>query len=191
MEADWSAEIGPRLDRIDPGWPGYINLRRGPEAVLSLPETAGTSALREALVLLNGQDSPVFTCKCDVWSIVPEELDPFEYDYPPGEPRVGFASYIDLVARDFVLFASFRLHESWARNTALRLRQSIVRNGRADLVIRAAIDGDAAGFGITLYAAGCGHDAVSAQAAWQLILQAAVAATIGEASQPGASSSIG
>lgn len=191
MEADWAAEIGPRLDRIEAGWPGFIDLRRDPEAVVAVGETVGASPLREALALLNAPESPVFTCKCDVWPLGEHELDPSEYDFSPGEARVGMACYIDLVARDFVVFASFTLHETWVRNTALSLRELPIPNGRADLVIRAALDGDAAGFGITLYAAGCGPDAAAAQRAWQAVLGAAVAATMSQAAQPRASSSIG
>ncbi len=191
MEADWAAEIGPRLDRIDAGWPGFIDLRRDPEAVVAVPETAGVAALGEVLALLNASNSPVFTCKCDVWTLASHELDPFEYDFPSAESRTGRASYIDLVARDSALFASFDLHEAWVRAAALRLRELPIPGGRADLVIRAALDGDAAGFGITLYAAGCGLDAASAQTAWEAILRATVTATMMEAAHIRASSSIG
>lgn len=191
MEADWAAEIGPRLDRIDAGWSGFIDLRRDAEAVAALPEAAGVAALQDALTVLNSADSPVFTSKCDVWSLASDELDPFEFDCAPGEANTGFASWIDLVARDPALFASFTLHESWARASALRLRELPIASGRADLIIRAALDREAAGFGITLYTAGCGPDAPSAQTAWAAILRAAVAATMREASPIGASSSIG
>ena len=191
MEADWAAEIGPRLDRIDAAWRGFIDLRRDPHAVDSVSEAASVPALRDALGLLNSSDSPVFTSKCDLWSLASDELDPFEYDFRPGEASIGFASYIDLVARDPGLFASFDLHESWVRAAALRLRELPVASGRADLVIRAALDCEAAGFGVTLYAAGCGRDAASAQTAWEAILRAAVEATMREAVHTRASSSIG
>ena len=191
MEADWAVEIGPRLDRIEGAWPGFIDLRSNPEAIASVPEAAGVPALRDALALLNSSESPVFTSKCDVWTLASDELDPFEYDFTPDETQVGCASWIDLVARDSALFTSFDLHESWVRATALHLRELPVRSGRVDLVIRAALDREASGFGITLYAAGCGPDAPSAQTAWATILRAAVAATMREASQTRASSSIG
>lgn len=191
MEADWAAEIGPRLDRIDASWSGFIDLRRDPQAIAAVPEATDRAALRDALGLLNSSDSPVFTSRCDFWSLASDEVDPFEYDFPPGEASIGFASYIDLVARDPELFASFDLHESWVRAAALRLRELPVASGRADLVIRAALDREAAGFGVTLYAAGCGRDAASAQTAWEAILHAAVKATMGEALHTRASSSIG
>lgn len=181
MEADWAAEIGPRLDRIDVDWPGFIDLRRNPGAVDSISETAGAPEVRAALALLNAPDSPVFTCKCDCWSLPSDDLDPREYDYPPEATFVGVAAYVDVVARDPEVFVSFDRHERWARSAALRLRQEEMANGRADLVIRPALDGEAAGFGLTLYAAGCGLDASAAEAARDRILRAAIAATMMEA----------
>lgn len=183
MEADWAAEIGPRLDRIDADWPGYIDLRSQPDALSSIPEAAEGSALRETLTTLNGPESPVYTCKCDVWPLSTEELDPFEFDFAASEKPVGMAAYIDVVARDSSLFGSFERHESWARSTALQLRTIPVASGRADLVIRAAMVGNAAGFGLTVYAAGCGADAAAAQTAWEAILRATIAVTMKEAQQ--------
>lgn len=191
MEADWAAEIGPRLDHIDPAWAGFIDLRTCPDAAEQVPETAASAELRDALALLNAPDSPVFTSKCDVWTLASDELDPWEYDFPPGEPRTGLAVYIDLIARDPEVFLSFERHEYWVRNTALRLRALPITGGRADLVIRAALDGEHAGFGVTLYAAGCGCDASAAKSAWEAILRATVAATMSEATSHRASSSIG
>lgn len=191
MEADWAAEIGPRLHHIDASWAGFIDLRNRPDALSAIPETAAAPGLREALTRLNEPHSPVFTCKCDFWPLDTDELDPWEYDYPPWEQRIGVASYIDLVVRDTAVFASFDRHESWVRASALRLRDLPAAGGRADLVIRAALDGDRSGFGVTLYAAGCGPDAPAAHTAWEAILRAAVTATMNQAAAPGASSSIG
>lgn len=191
MEADWAAEIGPRLDHIDTEWPGFIDLRENPEGVRKVPEAARGSALHEALTALNGPSSPLFTTKCDVWPVRAEELDPFELESSHEHARAGIGSYIDLVARNAELFASFPEHEAWTKAAALRLREMPLAHGRADLVIRAALSRDSGGFGVTLYATGCGPDTLAAEAAWAAVLRAAVAVTMEEAQRSRASSSIG
>lgn len=181
MEADWAAEIGPRLDRIDSGWQGFIDLRADPEAIRGISEAAPGSALEVALATLNAPASAVFTCKCDRWPVPPEDMDPFEMESSREHARVGVASWIDIVARDASLFGSFAGHEAWARQTVQRLRGMPLPHGRVDLVIRAAMSRDDSGFGMTLYATGCGQDVVTAEAAWEAILRVAVAVTMSEA----------
>jgi len=180
MEADWAAEIGPGLDRIDADWGGIVDLRGNPEAIEAVPEAAGSAALREVLLLLNGSGSPVFTCKCDVWTLA-DGIDPREFDCPPEEARAGRASYLDLIARDREVFGSFERHEAWVRRAVLRLRALPVLRGRVDLVVRAADCAGDEGFGVTLYAAGCGVDALVARSAWEGILWAAAPITMSEA----------
>jgi hypothetical protein len=191
MEADWAAEIGPRLDRIDYNWPGFIELRGNPEAIREVSEAKPGSALAEALAALNVPESPLVTCKCDFWQVPVDELDPYELDSSREVACAGVASYVDVVARDAELFASFGGHEAWARAAVMRLRAMPMAHGRADLIIRAAMNDDRGGFGLTLYATGCGVDSTAAQAAWEPILRAAVAVTMSEARTARASSSIG
>ena len=181
MEADWAAEIGPRLDRICTDWPGFIDLRAEPGALGNIGEAGPGSALEEALAALNAAESPVLTCKCDRWAVPPEELDPYELEASRETAQAGAASYVDIVLRDGEVFASFDAHEAWARQAALRLRAMPLANGRVDLVIRAALGEESGGFGMTLYAIGCGADAGGAEAAWAAILRAAVAVTMSEA----------
>ena len=181
MEADWAAEVGGDLDRIDADWPGLVDLRTNPEAVVSIAEAAESPALREALLLLNQHNSPVFTAKCDVWEMPAEEIDLVEFDAAAGDARFGMASWVDLVARDPAVFGSFKEHEAWVRRAVLRLRSLPVSQGRVDLVIRGATSGGAEGFAITLYAAGCGVDTSAARTAWGAILRAAVPITMSEA----------
>lgn len=188
MEADWAVEIGGDAARIEVDWPGFVDLRQGTDSIDRIAEAREFPALRAALRALNEAGSPVFTSKCDVWAMAGTEIDPLEFDSTADEAQVGLASYIDLVAREAALFGSFPDHEGWVRRAAVAVRGQPVRRGRADLVVRAAVASGADGFGVTLYAAGCGADASAAQAAWGEIAGAAVVATMREA---WASSSIG
>lgn len=178
MEADWAVEIGAGLERMDADWAGWVDLRGHPERVGAIAEAAGRPALVEALLLLNGAESPVFTAKCDVWALGAEEIDPLEFEAEAGAGVVGVASYVDVMARDAGMFGSFARHEAWARAAALALRGVAGRNGRVDLVVRAANFQERDGFGITLYAAGCGGDTQAAEGSWGAVLRAAALATM-------------
>ncbi len=184
MEADWAAEIGAGLDWIDADWAGFVDLRLSPARVTEIAETVEKPALREALVALNGASSKVFSVKCDVWELAAEEIDAREFEYSVDEPCVGVASYVDLLLRDQEMFKSFEDHEVWARRAAERLRLRSGSAGRVDLVIRAAVFRGQPGFGMTVYAAGCGVDSRGAHAAWEAILRAALAVTMREATLP-------
>ena len=184
MEADWSVEIGSGLPVIDASWGGFVDLRSSPEKIDEIEEARQHPALREALLVLNSAGSPVFTTKCDCWRLPESEIDPDEFAARREMARAGFASYIDVVARDPSRFASFELHAHQVRELTSDLRRLDLRQGRVDLVLRAAAFKEQNGFGITLYAAGCGATEGSAYVAWQPLLGAAVAATIAAAAHP-------
>ena len=180
MEADWSVEIGPGLPEIHVPWEGFIDLRQTPAKLLAIPEASNSRALANALARLNGEHSPVFTAKSDVWTIT-DEIDPDEFSARPGGARCGMASYLDVIERDAVNLASFDFHENCARRLVEELRGYSISNGRIDLVIRCATVDRREGYGFTLYTAGCGIDADQASAHWEAVLAAAVLATIGAA----------
>ena len=191
MEADWAAEVGPDLPVIDADWPGLIDLRQNPEHVNRIDEAGQHSAVRQALLRLNARESPVRTAKCDVWILGPGEIDPLEFGCALNQKLVGVACYIDLLAINDAVFASFEQHEHWAAAAVRHMRQTHSAPGRVDLVIRAAHAAGCDGFGLTLYAAGCGADADAAEATFRAILSAATAITMNAAPSAGASSSIG
>jgi hypothetical protein len=179
VEADWSVEIGAGLPVIEADWAGFVDLRKDMGAVDGIAEAATEPALRAALVALNGAGSPVFTSKCEVWELGPEEIDPLEFDCA-AECGVGRASWVDVMARDAGMFGSFAEHEGWVRGIVARLQAERIGCGRVDAVVRSAVAGEREGFGITLYAAGCGVDAGTAREAWAVVLGASVLATMRE-----------
>jgi hypothetical protein len=179
MEADWSAEIGPGLPEIHVPWEGFVDLRRAPDALTIIPEAVRSAELARALSSLNSNGSPVFTAKSDLWTIDQAEIDPYEFAACPEDTRCGWASYIDIVERDAGHRASFPFHETRAKKLVADLHASTLRNGRVDLVIRAAFVNGQQGYGISLYAAGCGANDGTAKANWEAVLGAAVLATIG------------
>lgn len=183
MEADWSVEIGPGLPCIDGSWEGFIDLRAAPSAVDSIPGATKLPALRAALLALNAASSQVFTTKCDTWALTGEDIDPYEFGASAEQARCGFASYIDILERDATRFASFTFHEQRGRYLTAHLRAINLENGRVDFVLRTAFVQDQSGYGLTLYAAGCGADDASAYASWKQVLAAAAAATIATAEQ--------
>ena len=194
MEADWAVEVGPEMPTIVVPWEGFVDLRQNTwTASEDIPESAGHSSLRQALIVLNSGESPVFTSKCDVWPLDGNELDPDEFGARSEHAQSGFASYIDVVACDSALLSSFEYHEFLVRRITEELRSLGILNGRVDLVIRPAMIDPLQGFGVTIYAAGCGTEKATAYRAWEAVLEAAVNATmrVVRSSHSGASSSIG
>jgi hypothetical protein len=184
MEADWSVEIGPGLPCIDGSWEGFIDLRAAAKAVDTIHESMEHPALRSALLVLNAANSPVFTTKCDIWALAEADIDPYEFGATDDQARAGFASYIDILERDAARFASFTFHEKRIRNLTAHVRELDLRQGRMDLVLRAATMKEQSGYGLSLYAAGCGADSASAYESWkQVLAAAAAAATITRATQ--------
>jgi hypothetical protein len=198
MEADWAVEIGPDAPSMDVPWEGFVDLRDSrAEAAERVTEAGAHPALVGVLRRLNAEESPVFTSKCDVWRVNGEEIDSDEFGARAENARFGFASYIDVVLREPGRFESFEFHELLVGRVTERLRGVELANGRVDLIVRAAEVDSSAGFGVTVYAAGCGADEATAYAAWKAVLGAAVDATMSvaclvpERASSRASSSIG
>lgn len=158
MEADWEFEIGPNAPVIDAQWEGFEDLRAYPERACGLQEAAAFPALAKALIQLNSAGSSVWTSKCDVWPIDPEEhrLDPDELGAPSCTLAAAHVSYIDLLCRPAHLWSD---PDTLARHCAVlctRLRSIPLRSCRADLVIRKAVLSDIEALGITAYLTACG-----------------------------------
>ena len=135
MDADWEVEIGGDAPVIESLWPGFIDLRTHPGRVAEIVEAAKFPPLAALLQSLNAADSPLWTSKCDVW-----------------EPEPGaLALYIDLLPREGSVFAQWQQAAAFCRDFVRRLSRRAIDDCTADLVIRQAIAGEAAGFGITAY----------------------------------------
>lgn len=178
MEADWAVEVGGEAPRLEADWAGFVDLHREVARVDRVAEAQAHPALRAALVTLNEARSPVFTSKCDVWELPQAAIDPVEFDCTADDGRVGLASYVDVIGREAGFFAAFAKHEGWVRRATAALRAEPGPCGRVDLVVRSAVAGGAEGFGVTLYAAGCGVNASHAEGAWAAILNRAAAITM-------------
>lgn len=185
MEADWAIEVGPDLPCIDASWEGFVDLQQFPTSIHFIQEAEQHPALKHALKALNTDGSSLYTVKCDAWTLTQAEIDPSEFDAEAHTSKHGFASYIDVLEHDAERFASFAWHEQRAQSIASQLKTYALHCGRIDLVVRQAIARQQAGYGITIYAAGCGATNPTACLAWQSMLEAAIAATIKAATYKG------
>jgi hypothetical protein len=161
MDADWSVELGAEDAVLEFPWASpdglqaYVDLRNDPGAIAKIPEAVSDPELGDALVLLNRNDSPWLTAKCDVWQ---ENI--FGNGLVYDECFKG--SYIDLVARDSEARFSFERHEAWVKAAARALSSDDSTGLSCELVVRRCWyhEGDnlaldsAPGFSVTFYLVG-------------------------------------
>jgi hypothetical protein len=181
MEADWELEVGGDAPVIEAQWPGFVDLRRHPERAGQLPESMTLPALAEALEKLNAIASPVWTSKCDVWTVVDfAEFDPDELDAPPGCATHALACYIDLLPQSGGQWDLPDKAVDACKQVCTLLRAVPVRCCRLDLVIRRTfITPDMMDLGITAYLTACGSSQLEAAAALQSALAAFADAVCG------------
>jgi hypothetical protein len=154
MEADWEFEIGGDAPVIEAYWPGFVNLRECPTRASDLAEVEMLPELAPTLLLLNAAESPVWTCKADVF--VPGQIDPDELSGTAEESRFALACYIDMLMRSDQIWQSPSNAEKDCRKLCSQLRKLPLRCCRVDMVIRRAHVGDAQGLGATVYFTACG-----------------------------------
>ncbi len=170
MECDWEVELGGDAAAIDANWQGFIDLRFAPESAAALPETQQLPALADALVRLN-TCSPVWTTKCDVWSV--DGVDPDELNAPPETAAYADACYIDLLPAGAHLWSTAQSAVAWCKQQCEILRQRPMRCCRADLIVRhAMVSAERLDVGITAYFTGCGATQVDAAHALSMALSA-------------------
>ena len=186
MLAEWSVECSPEDPILvvpwkDPsGRSAFVDLRANPYDFDAIPEAEHHPPLMQALRALNATRSPVFTAKCDAWTLDPEELEHLQLnlDLEQIEAAKGFASYIDLVWRDRSIFASFPQHEQMLRKLTRLATPLDLPAAALDCVLRPAfldLEGPREGYSISLYVKSLGVDQHAARKEWGEALDAVVA----------------
>ena len=192
MLVEWSAECGADDPILvvpwsaptgDPNLASFIDLRKNPYDLDHIPEAEHHPPLMQALRALNANRSPVFTAKCDVWPMAPDELESTQInlDLTPAEAPEGFASYIDLIWRERPLFVSFPQQEQRLHRLARLLEPLDHTYAAVDCVLRPALvdlPGPGLqfqeGFSLSLYVKALGTDAPHAYQHWSEALLAIV-----------------
>lgn len=156
MEADWEVEIGGDAPMIDAAWPGRIDLQRFPNRIAEIAEIRQIPALGEVLLRLNHPHaSPVWTSKCDVWSV--DVFDPDELDAPRELEQKAVACYIDLLPRSDQQWTFHAKAVADSKALCYRMHPVPLRSCRVDLIIRRAIIAtELNDLGITAYVTACG-----------------------------------
>ena len=186
MLAEWSVECSPEDPILvvpwkDPdGHSAFVDLRADPYDFDAVPEAEHYPPLMQALRALNAARSPVFTAKCDAWTLDPDELEHLQLnlDITPAEAPSGFASYIDLIWRDRSIFASFPQHEQMLRKLTRLAAPLDLPLAALDCTLRPAfidLEGPREGYAISLYVKALGPDQHAAVKEWGEALDAVVA----------------
>ena len=189
MFSEWSAEcsvddpvlVVPWSDPSDnTGNRRFIDLRENPYDLDHLPEAEHYPPLMHALRALNATRSPVFTAKCDAWSLDSDELDALRttLDILANEGPYGFGSYIDILWRERSLFVSSHLQEQMLHRLVRHAALLEHPYAMLDCILRPAmvdLTGPQEGFAVSLYIKAIGHDAQAAQENWATALDAVVA----------------
>ncbi len=187
MLTEWNAACGPEDPVLVVPWSSpdgalyWVDLREDPYAVNDIPEAEDHPALLAGLRSLNGARSPVFTAKCDVWTMDEDELAATRDDLLLDEEvaTAGLACYIDLLWRDRTVFASRHRMEQMLHRLDRILSELPYSLATAELTMRPAVfdlEGTVAeGFALTLYVKGVGVDATEASQRWDEALRAVIA----------------
>ena len=134
-------------------------------------------ALLGTLRTLNAARSPVFTAKCDVWSMDEDELSALRMDLmlDDGVAEAGITSYIDLLWRERRIFTSRHQAEQLLHRLD-RLAGELPHSlAKLECILRPAVielDGVVQeGYAVSLYVKGCGVDASEAETRWGAALR--------------------
>jgi hypothetical protein len=186
MLADWSVECSSEDPVLVVPWKDpngsaeFIDLRAHPYDLHHIPEAEQHQPLMQALRALNATRSPVFTAKCDTWTLTSAELEDLRLnlDLEPADVSAGFASYIDLIWRERALFTSFPQQEQVLRRLTRHATALDHPSATLECVLRPALvdlDTPQEGYALSLYVKALGSDPQSAWQHWAEALPAVVA----------------
>lgn len=187
MLSEWSAECGEHDPVLVVPWASpdgrlrWVDLRDDPDALDNIAEADEYPALLAALRALNGPRSPIFTAKCDAWSMDESELVAVRMDLLLEDEvaGAGMTSYIDLLWRERAVFTSrprvegvlYRLDRALGD---LPFTLAVVENVLRPAVVE--LNGTVAeGYAVTLYVKGVGVDEAEAVQRWDEALRAVAA----------------
>lgn len=189
MFAEWTAECSNDDPVIVAPWVSadhelaFVNLRTNPYDLAEIREADRFPALGRALRALNAARSPFFTAKCDVWPLAPEEDEDalestrLELMLDEGEAAAGLRTYIDLIWRERIVFAS--AHQQTDRLERLVRRAEKLEHAESALqfVLRPALldfGSPLEGFATTVYVTALAPDIETATARLASALEDAV-----------------
>ena len=177
MEADWEIEVGGGAPVIEAVWPGFVDLRRSPDAIVEISEAAAFPALAVLLLALNEFKSQLWTAKCDLWEPDPNEVPAMALTAAPtaeisGDKPVALACYVDLLPVEGQVFAQWPQAEVLCRAWIARLAPLPLPDCSLELIVRQALAGAVEGFGVTAYLSGTGRDRTAAAEALSAALVA-------------------
>ena len=179
MLADFSLELGRDDHALEIPWISpdgtqrYYNLKRQPELLLDVMETADNRELAEFLVALNATNSMVETAKCDTW--LSSEIHPEEEVF--GAP-LKFGAYVDVIFSELAERASLPVHEELARGVSALLQRAPDFAASAEFVVRrcyshttADRENSEGGYCVTVYVTGFGDQEDDARKNWAIGLK--------------------
>jgi hypothetical protein len=183
MLAEWSAECSADDSVLVVPWrnphtnSGFVDLRSRPYDFDHIPETTQYPPLMQALRVLNGPRSPVFTAKCDAWSTDPDELTTLRANLDEELiANAGVASYIDILWRDRAVFSSFPRQQQLLTHLVRLALPLQFPSSTLEYVLRPAVvdfDTPQEGYSVSMYVKSIGADDQSALEEWGKSLAAA------------------
>ncbi len=183
MLSEWSAECGADDPVLVVPWSSpdgalhWVDLRDNPDALDTITEADEYPALLACLRALNGTRSPVFTAKCDAWTMDSDELESLRADLmlEPEVAQAGFVSYIDLLWRERSVFISRPRMEGMLYRIDRMVADMPHSLAKLECVLRpcvADLDGTVAeGFAVTVYVKAAGVDDSEAAERWDAALR--------------------
>ena len=196
MDADFSIELAHEDPVLDFPWTdpsgklAYVDLKRHPGLIASIPEAQDFPELAEFLRTLNSPRSLVETAKCDVWTTT--ELNAEEEIYNASHK---FASYVDVVfthttSSDNAARFSLPAHEQFARKLVELLHRAPETPSSVEICVRRCYFAKDSqdrkeeerevreGCYCTVYISGYGTDQPSARHNWGIALKLVGNATL-------------